>query len=341
VYSVLGEQSSQVFATFIAGGTAGPFGDEVEPLQISDEAGPACELVRSKNAVESRCVTEAGAVLLGTAPDGRSDFAVTWIASHFTDTAVTTSVRGRLLRVGWNTHEFLTSQDTVDTQPVDLVTGANVRSATLVSIGKGKLALLWQELGRGLTTRWQVLDSRLRAASRPDLDVSSKSPPTDPRLAAAFDGKQLAVVWVEQAAEGRTRIVLRRVHTDGSDADDGSPVPIASSAGVQSAPAITVLADGRGFFVVWEETGGQGDESDLRAAALTADGAIRFVNPACDRAAFVLGNDSGPQHDPATTTLKNGSVLTVWTDGSSRGADHSRTAVWSAVLSPRELLPIE
>ena len=108
-----------------------------------------------------------------------------------------------------------------------------------------------------------------------------------------------------------------------------------TTAGDQSEPAITTLADGR-LFVVWTDASGTegagGSGTAIRGQLLKQSG----VNLIADGSEILINTfTAGDQLHPSVTTLLDGRIVVSW-ESKSGTLDHTGSGVSAQILDPRE-----
>lgn len=346
VYDAIDEESSQIEAVFISASGA-PFARSIElaTTVISEAEGPTCNLVREPPFRPARCALSPVAVPLGPTRDTESDrdFAFIW-ASYSADefTGLTATLRGRLLRAHYSLQEPRNARDELEPVSVELAARASIVDLTAVGLDDGHIMVLWteSEVGRALRVQAMILDRFLNEIVAPtEVARGVDGRESFPDIAAARSGDRVLVVWNDVAVDGRERV---RARATSQRAEPLGPiVDVSASAGTQSEPSVTALAERPGFAVAWTAADDPADEdasgSGIRMALVDELGMPRFANPACDAEEFQANPETeGPQRRPSLATLSDGTVIGVWT-----GTDISGTGLRSTAWTPRALLPIE
>jgi hypothetical protein len=348
------ETSMQVVARFIDDdGCHYSPGNEPMAVQISEHEGPHCDVVRSgaiRPGVESRCVSSIAGALLGSPAETQHDFAVLWAATRvFANGVAARRLMARVVRVSFGQAEFLATSLSPAGEPVELVMGVNVHRVAAVGLGGGRFIAAWQELHTmsSFRTTAQVFDERFTPLSEAVLLGESPSGSVEmTNVDIALSADRIMIVWVQPDDSGAMRAMARILDHDG-DPIGGVPIRLTpNDDGFETQVTVTALHDDLGFLVAWQETGDEAhedqSEAGLRALALTRDGDVRFVNPACERRDFQLNQAAqGAQYRPALATFAGGSIAAVWTDEGDNGIDPDGSSIRSAVLSLRTLLPVE
>ena len=152
-----------------------------------------------------------------------------------------------------------------------------------------------------------------------------------PTITALADGR-FVVAWTDTSASGGdtsgVAVRARVFNADGST--PGAEFLVnTTTAGLQSFPTITGLADGR-FVVAWVDTsltGGDISGEAVRAQVFNDDGSP-------SGAEFLVNTTTvGQQSEPSITALADGRFVVAWRDGSLSGGDTSSLAIRAQVFN--------
>lgn len=345
------ETSMQTMAQFIDGNGC-PYGLGVEAVQISEQEGPHCDVVRSGEArpgVESTCVTSLGGALLGSPADTQFDFAVVWASAHYFESGIASRrLMARVVRAFFGRAEFLGTELSTTGEPVELVAGVNVHRLAAAGLGDGRFVVAWQELYTmtSFRTTAQLFGERLEPLSGPiALGESPGGRVEVTNVDIAVTGDRILVAWIQPDRDETMRAMARVLDRDGTPLTDALRLS-ANDEGAEAQVTVTALPEGRGFLVAFQESGdgshADRSESGIRAIALGRDGEVLFANPACGRSDFQLNAATpGAQYRPSLATLEDGTIAAAWTDDGVNGVDPDGASVRAVMLRPRDLLPVE
>ena len=256
------------------------------------------------------------------------------------------AVMARVLRARALGVEVLPTVPSADGAAVSIsVEDRVVASPAAVAIGDLELAVAWLGIGPDELRVWlAVLDDRLVARVPPRVVARQPRGVTafGPRLGLATDGAAILVVWSVDAGDGGQAYGLP-ADVDGNPTGD----PIALGAGesnVENAP-VAVGLPGGGYLVAWESLGNlrheDQDRYGIRAMALGSDGTPRFTNPACGAGELQMNRiTEDDQVRPALARLRDGSVLSAWSDFSPK-LNPVDSGIVLRLFRPRDLLPLE
>lgn len=161
---------------------------------------------------------------------------------------------------------------------------------------------------------------------------------TVPRLSAAFDKKQMLLVWMEGQSDGTTRARARAFRPDGRTA---GPAVTLGDAPTANDRLVTVAAWPTGGFVAaWRQAlNSGGDEAvSLRLVALDSYGRKVFTNHACGESDFPLatGGDVGRA---SLAVAADQRVLVAYTASGAGTAGLSQSDVELLSFAARDLFP--
>lgn len=194
--------------------------------------------------------------------------------------------------------------------------------------------LVWGDTVTGVAVRGRVFD----AAGAPQgaeftLSTTAAAVHSDVQATMLADGR-LAVAWATYSPNGAGgydyEIFGRVLGPDG--APQGPQIPInATTAGIQSDPAVAALPDG-GFAVAWWDRGAEasGPAADaVRLRVFDADGMPRGGDM------VVTTTTEGEQRMPAIAALADGRLVVSWDDGSQTGGDPTGGGIRARIVDPR------
>ena len=198
---------------------------------------------------------------------------------------------------------------------VDTTTTGNQGSPRIAALADGRIVVTWQsddtgDLSLGCV-RARIYNADGTAAGDDFLidrifDPSATGNQVAPSVAAFADGRFVATWQSQDSGDGSLGCVRARLFNADGTAIGNDFIVDTSTAGVQSAPDITVLTDGR-FVVTWtSDDPGDGSGNCLRARIFNSDGTATgndfIVDSTTDNNVFI----------PAVTALANGRFTVTW-----------------------------
>ena len=260
-------------------------------------------------------------------------FVVAWRDDSATGGDTTLSaIRAQVFNADGSTFgaEFLANTTTTNSQS----------QPTITDLANGRFVVAWTDLSQtaGDTSQYairaQLFDAD-GATFGPEFLVNTTTAlaQISPTVTGLANGR-FVVAWVTSqtgADNSDTTIRSQVFNADGSTfgAEFEANTTIV---GVQIAPTITALADGR-FVVAWEDdsaTGGDTAFSAIRGQLFNADGST-------SGAEFLVNTTTAnSQTEPTITALADGRFVVSWFDASATGGDPTDGAIRAQIFDPRE-----
>ncbi|MBR1241576.1 VCBS repeat-containing protein [Bradyrhizobium sp. AUGA SZCCT0274] len=230
--------------------------------------------------------------------------------------------------------------------PVNTTTASQQVEPVVTALADGHFVVAWMDVSEtgGDTSSWAVRAQVFNADGAPSgseflVNTTTASFQYLPTITALADGR-FVVAWIDDSRTGgdTSGLAVRAQIFNADGAPSGSELLVNSTtAGNQSDPTITALADGR-FVIAWTDDSQTGDDTSLsavRAQVFDADGAPSGSE-------FLVNTTmTGNQVEPAITALTDGRFVVAWTDASQAGGDTSGAAVRAQIfeISPDNQAP--
>ncbi|MCA1539953.1 VCBS repeat-containing protein [Bradyrhizobium sp. NBAIM32] len=224
---------------------------------------------------------------------------------------------------------------------VNTTTASNQVEPVVTALAEGRFVVAWMDVSEtgGDTSSWAVRAQVFNADGAPSgseflVNTTTASFQYLPTITALTDGR-FVVAWTDDSRTGgdTSGLAVRAQILNADGAPSGSELLVNSTtAGNQSDPTITALADGH-FVIAWtddSQTGGDTSSWAVRAQVFDADGVPSGPE------FLVNTTTAGNQVEPAITALADGRFVVTWTDASQTGSDTSGSAVRAQIF---ELVP--
>jgi hypothetical protein len=207
----------------------------------------------------------------------------------------------------------------------------NAQRTPDVAFGRNSSLVVWQDdrndTGATGTDIWAArVDPTGRPIERTGIAISTApSNQFVPRV--AFDGSEYLVVWQDVRSNSGYDVYGARVSVTGEVLDPGG-IPISTAADNQQNP--DVVADGSGFFVVWDDA--RAGRADVRGTRVTDGGLVQ------DPTGIPISAAAGDQLAPAIA-FDGHRLLVVWEDDRNLGTSAvdvfgARVSTAGTVLDP-------
>ncbi len=213
---------------------------------------------------------------------------------------------------------------------VNTVTASSQQNSKITTFANGDFVVTWEDIG-GSDGSGAGIKAQLFAANGGKIgtefrvNTTTASNQTLPAIEELTAGG-FVVVWQDASGQGGDASgssIKAQMFDAAGGKIGGERLVNTTTAGNQSAPSITALANG-GFVVTWQDASGQGGDtsgSSIKTQVFDASGGKLGTE-------FLVNTaTAGSQSAASITALANGGFVVTWQDASGQGGDASGSSI--------------